>query len=89
MHPAGTAAFQRRTAGRSGIYSFEQGPIELDAASRREFRAHRPAWDFFMAQAPSYRKKIIWRILSARQAATRARRLALAIAASERGERLG
>ena len=89
MHPAGTAAFERRTAARSGIYSFEQAPVELDAASRREFMAHRAAWDFFTAQAPSYRQKIIWRILSARQPATRARRLALAIAASQRGERLG
>jgi uncharacterized protein YdeI (YjbR/CyaY-like superfamily) len=88
MHPAGLAAYQRRTAARSGIYSFEQGPLALDPASLREFQTHRAAWDFFLAQAPSYRKKIIWRILSARQPATRARRLAAAIACSQKGERL-
>jgi uncharacterized protein YdeI (YjbR/CyaY-like superfamily) len=88
MHPAGTAAYRQRTAARSGIYAFEQGALELDAASRREFMGHRGAWDFFTAQAPSYQKKIIWRILRARQPATKARRLAAAIAASKQGERL-
>ncbi|MGZ8652898.1 MAG: hypothetical protein ACXWX5_12095, partial [Actinomycetota bacterium] len=32
MHPAGLAAFERRTAERSGVYSFEQETIALGRA---------------------------------------------------------
>jgi uncharacterized protein YdeI (YjbR/CyaY-like superfamily) len=51
--------------------------------------AKRPgARDFFTAQPPSYRKAAIWWVLSAKQEATRLRRLAQLIDDSDRGRRI-
>jgi len=43
---------------------------------------------FFQAQPPGYRKLVLWRIVSAKRAATRESRLAALIAASQEGRRL-
>ncbi len=89
MQPAGLAAFAARTEAKSGIYAYEQTKAaELDASSRKQFRANATAWKFFNAQAPSYRQRVTWWLLSARQEVTRQKRLAALIAASESGKRL-
>ena len=76
MRPAGLRAFAARTEGKSGIYSYEQrDPAELGDAYERQFRANQAAWDFFLAQAPSYRKAAIWWVVSAKREETRQRRL--------------
>jgi uncharacterized protein YdeI (YjbR/CyaY-like superfamily) len=49
---------------------------------------YKAAWVFFEAQAASYRKKALWWVVSAKQEATRAKRLAALIEASENGKRL-
>jgi uncharacterized protein YdeI (YjbR/CyaY-like superfamily) len=88
MQPAGLAVFARRIEARSRVASYEQpGMPELDAAMDAEFRGHAEAFAFFMAQAPSYRKKALWLVVSAKQAATRQRRLALLIEASTQRRR--
>lgn len=89
MRAAGTAAFQARRADRSGIYSFEQ-KVEprLDESGEEQFRARADAWTFFVAQAPSYRRGAIWWVISAKQQATRDRRLAQLVADSGAGRRL-
>ena len=51
MHPAGLAAFERRSVERSGVYSFERGAVKLGPAYERQFRAEPGAWAFFQAQA--------------------------------------
>jgi uncharacterized protein YdeI (YjbR/CyaY-like superfamily) len=57
MHPAGLAAFERRSADRTAIYSYEQRRgAELDAEQERRFRANERAWAWFEAQPPSYRR---------------------------------
>jgi uncharacterized protein YdeI (YjbR/CyaY-like superfamily) len=86
MKPAGRGKFEARQAGRSGVYSFEQKSVDLDAESKAKFMARAKAWRFFQKQAPSYRKKIIWWIGSAKRAATRDRRLAKAIDVFSRNE---
>ena len=84
MHPAGLAAFERRTADRSGIYAYEQRKsAKLDAVSEQTFRANRKAWAFFQAQAPWYRRTAIWWVSSAKKEETRRRRLNTLIADSE------
>ena len=88
MRPAGLAAFARRTAARSRIYSFEQAHHTLDAAYERQFRANAQAWAYFQAQAPSYQRTAIWWVVSAKQEATRLKRLATLIADSAHGRRL-
>lgn len=89
VSPAGLAAFEARTAARSGQAAYEQAEMpELSAAETRAFKKHRAAWAYFQAQPAGYRKRMVWRIVSAKQAATRQRRLALLVQACEEGQRL-
>jgi uncharacterized protein YdeI (YjbR/CyaY-like superfamily) len=86
MRPAGLKAFEARAEEKSGIYAYEQRhAAELDAAEEQQFRANKPAWDFFQSQAASYRKTAIWWIISAKKAETRHKRLATLIEDSEHG----
>jgi uncharacterized protein YdeI (YjbR/CyaY-like superfamily) len=89
MSDAGLRAFAARSEQKSAIYAYEQSehatlPPEYEA----RFRAAPGAWAFFQAQAPWYRKQMLWRIVSAKQEATRERRLVALIAASAAGARL-
>jgi uncharacterized protein YdeI (YjbR/CyaY-like superfamily) len=88
MRASGLAAFAARTSARSGIYSFEQRPQEFPPALKGIFRASLPAWDFWQAQPPGYRRTAIWWVISAKQDTTRQRRLAALIALSAAGKRL-
>ena len=89
VQPAGLAAFERRAPERTGIYAYEQrATAALDAAAERTFRANAAAWEFFQAQAPSYRRTITWWVVSARREETRRKRLATLIEQSALGRRL-
>lgn len=88
MRPPGAAAFAARVATRTGIYSFEQRSVVLPAGFARKFRSARAAWAWFSTQAPSYRRVAIHWVTSAKQLATRERRLAALIAESAKGLRL-
>ena len=88
MTEAGLAKFRERSSAKSGIYSFEQGAVELDAASVTAFQENPGAWEFFQSQTPSYRKKGTWGIVSARQPLTRQQRLARLIEASGNRQRI-
>jgi uncharacterized protein YdeI (YjbR/CyaY-like superfamily) len=89
MAPAGLAAFAARDPTRSGVYSFENRPKALDAAREQAFRANRKAWTFFEAQPAGYKRLMIWRVMEAKQDATRDRRLDQLIKASADGRRIG
>jgi uncharacterized protein YdeI (YjbR/CyaY-like superfamily) len=88
MQEAGRAAFAKRRENRSGIYSYEQRRDEFDEPYAKTFRKSRAAWRFFEAQPPSYRKAAIWWVVSAKQEATRERRLAQLIDDSAHERRL-
>lgn len=88
MQPAGFAAFAQRQAAKSQIYSYEQAPAALDAALQAHFQANAPAWAFFQAQPPSYRRKILHWIMSAKQPTTRLSRLERVIHGSAAGMRV-
>ena len=89
MQPAGLQAFARRSEKKSVTYAYEQGAMpELNAAELKAFRKHRVAWVWFDAQAPSYRKLVLWWVVRAKQPATRDKRLASLIEASSNGRRL-
>ena len=89
MRPAGEAAFERRTAERSGIYSYEsRRAAKLDAAQEAEFRANGAAWEFFQAQPPGYVRTATHWVVSAKREETRAKRLATLIDDSAAGRRL-
>lgn len=89
MTAAGRAAFARRTEARSAIYAYEQRhTLELAPEVTKQFKKNTKAWRFFEATPPSYRKLMTFWIMSARQPATRERRVARLIAASAEGRRL-
>ena len=89
MQPAGLAAFAARSAARTGIYAFESTSKKLPPAFEKKFRASEQAWKFFSAQAPSYQKLIIHKIVTGKQEATRLRWLDRAISDSAAGCRVG
>lgn len=88
VHLAGIAAFEQLDEKRTNRYSFEREEVELDVACLKEFRTHERAWAFFQSQPPSYRKVALWWIVSAKQEATRRKRLATLIEDSAAGLRL-
>jgi uncharacterized protein YdeI (YjbR/CyaY-like superfamily) len=89
MQASGLAAFALRSEARSRNASYEQPAMPvLDAAASAQFRRQPAAWQYFERQAASYRKKVLWRIVSAKQEATRKRRLLALIEASAQGRRL-
>jgi uncharacterized protein YdeI (YjbR/CyaY-like superfamily) len=88
MQPAGLAVWERRDEARSGVYSFEQATIALDPELERRFRRHARAWRFFEAQPPGYRKQMLGRVMGAKRAETREKRLAALIEHSAAGKRL-
>ena len=72
---------------RNSAYSYENRHVaKFDKEMEARFRANRKAWAYFSAQAPSYIKLCTWRIISAKQPATRERRLAQLIKCCEAGE---
>ena len=87
MRPAGLKVFEARDPRKAELYSFENRPRALDAGSLRAFRANRRAWAWFQGQAPWYRRTAAWWVMSAKREETRARRLAMLIAAAARGEK--
>jgi uncharacterized protein YdeI (YjbR/CyaY-like superfamily) len=89
MQPAGALAFAKRDEEKTRQYSFERENVALSQAQLKQFRDNRKAWQFWQAQPPSYRKTVAWWVISAKQEATRQRRLAALIADSEAGQRVG
>ena len=89
MRPAGLARYRERTEARTGVYSFEQRAVELDAASQAALAARPAAWDYYQAQPAWYRKQAAWWVTRARRPETRARRLDRLIALSAEHRRLG
>jgi uncharacterized protein YdeI (YjbR/CyaY-like superfamily) len=88
MKPAGLKAFSLRKENKSEIYSYENDTTFLDSNYEIQFRENKKAWDFFMKQAPSYRKAIMRWIMSAMQEKTRQSRLEKTIKESEQQKRV-
>jgi uncharacterized protein YdeI (YjbR/CyaY-like superfamily) len=90
MRPAGLRAFARRTAAKTGVYSFERKEAAvLPPEQEKALRANREAARFFDAQAPWYRRTAIHWVISARREETRERRLKQLIADSAAGRTIG
>lgn len=88
MMPAGIAAFEKRTAGKSAIYAYENELKTFSGEFEKRFRASETAWEFFEAQANWYRKQMINWVMTAKQEKTREDRLEKLIAASADEKRL-
>ncbi len=82
MRPPGIAAFGARTENNTGVYAFERSvPAELSDSEKELFQKHRTAWTYFEKCPPSYRSVMLHWVTSAKQVATRERRLTQLIAA--------
>lgn len=88
MTPAGMAAFERRVPERTGVYTFENPSPEFPPAFLKRFKADKAAWKFWSAQPPGYRRTVTGYVTSAKQDATRERRLTRVLEHSARGVRL-
>jgi len=88
MRPSGLRAYEARRANKAGIYSYEQRSVHLPPAYARVLKKNVAARRFFESQPPSYRRAVMWWIVSARKEETRLKRLSVLIELSQRGERL-
>jgi uncharacterized protein YdeI (YjbR/CyaY-like superfamily) len=80
MRDAGRLAFQARSEENSRIYAFEQGDVELPPEALARLRGDEDAWRYWESRPPGYRRLAAWRVISAKRAETRERRLATLIA---------
>lgn len=88
MHPAGLKAYEARDDKRTGIYSFENEPKKLPPAYEKKFKANKAAWKFYESQPAGYKRITVHWVTSAKQEATREKRLAELIRDSQNGERI-
>jgi len=88
MQPAGFAAFAKREASKSKIYAYENAPVILSGEFEMRFKTNKKSWEFFSTQAPSYQKRAIHWIMTAKQLITRESRLEKVINESENGRKI-
>ncbi len=87
VHPTGAAAYEAGK-GRTNQYSHERGEQSFSDIETLQFQADARAWTNFQAFPPGYRRVAIHRVVSAKQAATRAKRLSILIDACADGVKL-
>jgi uncharacterized protein YdeI (YjbR/CyaY-like superfamily) len=88
MTAEGLDAFNKRKPEKSGIYSFENRPEQLPEESEKLFMKNKDAWKYFTIQAPSYRRTVIFWIMSAKTEKTQMARLSKLIEASKDKKRI-
>ena len=86
--PPGIAAYEGRDRAKQEKYSFENRDAVLVPDHAKRFRADKKAWAWFEAMPRSYRHPAVWWVMSAKQEATRERRLATLIADSAAGRKV-
>ncbi|MFN0247912.1 MAG: YdeI/OmpD-associated family protein [Kofleriaceae bacterium] len=90
MAPAGEAAFAKRTDAKTGVYSFERAEVAAFTATQAmQLAANAKAHSWFTSQAPYYQRAATHWVVSAKQEATRDKRMAELIRCSAAGERIG
>jgi uncharacterized protein YdeI (YjbR/CyaY-like superfamily) len=88
VHSAGEKTFENRDLRKENLYSHEQEKKELDPAFEKKFKANKKAWKNFQSMIPSYKKPAIWWVNSAKQEATKLKRLEILIQLSEEGRKI-
>jgi uncharacterized protein YdeI (YjbR/CyaY-like superfamily) len=87
MTPAGERAYEENK-GKSGLYAYERELAALEPEQEAEFRKHKAAWADWEQRPPGYRKTVLHWVTSAKRPETRARRFAILIESSARGEKV-
>ncbi len=88
MTDAGLRAFEARDASAEARYSYENRPLDLPKPMLARLRADAAADAYWRAQTRSYRRAAAFWVTSAKQEATRDRRLQQLIADSAAGRRI-
>ena len=89
VRPAGLAAFARRKAEKTAIYSYDRPQAAvLDPAYDEELRRNEAAWAYLQDEAPWYRRVTTHWVMSAKREETRRKRLAELIGSSAAGRRI-
>jgi uncharacterized protein YdeI (YjbR/CyaY-like superfamily) len=88
MTKEGLAVFALRTEAKSRTGSYEQKEFpELSSTETNEFKKNKVAWAFYEKLPPSYRRKVNWLIISAKQESTRKKRFSALVTACSEGRR--
>jgi uncharacterized protein YdeI (YjbR/CyaY-like superfamily) len=83
MKPAGLTKYNKRQESRSRVYSYENPATELSESFAKELMKNKKAWNYYQSKTPSYRKVTARWVMSAKQEATRLKRLQNLIANCE------
>jgi uncharacterized protein YdeI (YjbR/CyaY-like superfamily) len=87
VRPSGLAAFEARDA-TERKYSYEAPPRRLDPKYEKRLRANKRAWAYWESEPPSYRRAVMFWVMSAKREETRQRRLDVLLESSLKGERV-
>ena len=75
MRRAGLVAFERRSEGKTGVYSYEDAAKGLPPEYEERLRANKAAAEYFFGRSPSYRRTAVYLVMNAKREETRLRRL--------------
>ncbi len=89
MRPAGIRAFEERDRSKDAIYSYEQPESAFPPDWLARFQADAPAWAYWEAETPSYRRAVTHWAMRAKRPETRERRFTALLADSAAGRRIG
>jgi uncharacterized protein YdeI (YjbR/CyaY-like superfamily) len=87
MTAAGERAYEENK-GKSGLYAYENKLAKLSAEDEKLFRKSKQAWADWEKRPPGYRKVVLHWVTSAKKPETRAKRLAILIESSAKGEKI-
>lgn len=86
--PSGLKTFNERDLRKQNLYSFEQEEVAFTKEQEKLFKKNKKAWEYFQSKPISYRRPATWWVISAKQEATRERRLATLIEDSAAGRHI-
>lgn len=88
IRPAGRAAFERKTAERTGKASYEAPPSQFTPAQRAELMKNKTAYAHWKRQPDGYRRTVRHWVRTAKKEETRERRWKLFLEHAEQDKRL-
>lgn len=88
MKPSGLKTYEARIPERCETDSSEKAKVEFSEALQNIFKENTKAWEQFNSMTASYKKSATQWVISAKQEATKLKRLQLLIADSEKGEKI-
>jgi len=88
MMPVGLDAFNKRKEDRSEVYSYENKPEQFSPDLEARFKENAVAWEFFSNQSTSYKRTVMFYVMSAKQEPTKYSRLEKLIEACSAGKRI-